>query len=401
MASTNKTITAPLGFKAGSARCGLKASGDLDIAVLICDGPASVAGVFTTNKVCAAPVVVCREHMIGGKTRGLVVNAGNANACTGAAGLRDARAMTAKLGGLLNIAPEKLMVASTGVIGHRLPMDKVRAGIEQSVANLSSTSKAGRDFARAIMTTDRSAKTAFAQIKIGRDIIHIAGAAKGAGMIAPNMATMLCFISTDAAISSSLLSRLLKRSVDKSFNAITVDNHTSTNDTVLAMASGLAGNKTLKTLASSAKFAKVLDEVCLDLALQMVSDGEGATKRMDVSVCGARSPADARTAAFAVANSPLVKCALFGGDPNWGRIVSAVGACGIDCRGELMDCNIGAVRVLHKGKPVAGDQRALVKVMSKKVVPITVNLHVGKACFTCYGCDLGHEYVHINADYHT
>ncbi len=220
-------------------------------------------------------------------------------------------------------------------------------------------------------------------------------------MIVPNMATMLCFITTDASISSALLSRLFKRSVDTSFNAITVDNHMSTNDTTIIMASGLAGNNTLKTTASASKFAKALDEVCLNLALQMVSDGEGATKRMDITVRGARSLADARTAAFAVANSPLVKCALFGGDPNWGRIVYAVGSCGVDCNQGRIDCKIGPLYVFRKGKPVSADTRRLARIMAAKIVEFTVDLHMGQSRFTCYGCDLTYDYVRINAEYHT
>ncbi len=399
--NTNKTITAPMGFRAGCASCGLKAGNALDIAVLTCDHPAATAGVFTTNKVFAAPVALCRERLVGGRAQALVVNAGNANACTGPAGLRDAKTMTSRLARSLNLQPQNVLVASTGIIGHRLPMTKIRAGIDAAVDNLSSSARAGRNFARAIMTTDRSAKMAFQQIKIGRSLVRIAGVAKGAGMIAPNMATMLCFITTDAAISLPLLSCLLKRSVDTSFNTITVDNHMSTNDTAIVMASGLAANTTLKTTASAAKFAKALDEVCLDLALQMVSDGEGATKRMDVRVRGARSLADARTAAFAIANSPLVKCALFGGDPNWGRIVYAVGSCGVDCNQGRIDCKIGPIFVFRKGKPVAADTRRLAKIMAAKIVEFTVDLHMGRSQFTCYGCDLTYDYVRINAEYHT
>ncbi len=397
----NKTITSPLGFRVGSASCGLKAGNALDIAVLVCDRPAATAGIFTTNKVFAAPVAICRERLVGGRAQALVVNAGNANACTGPTGLRDAEAMTTRLARCLDIEHKKVLVASTGIIGHRLPMPKVRTGIDDAVDNLSYSARAGRDFARAIMTTDRSPKMALRQIKIGRSTIRIAGVAKGAGMIAPNMATMLCFITTDAAISSALLKRLLKRSVDTSFNTITVDNHMSTNDTAIIMASGLAGNATLKTTASASKFAKALDGVCLDLALQMVSDGEGATKRMDVRVRGARSLADARTAAFAIANSPLVKCALFGSDPNWGRIVYAVGSCGVDCNQGRIDCKIGPVYVFRKGKPVAANTRRLAKIMAAKVVEFTVDLHMGQAQFRCYGCDLTYDYVGINAEYHT
>ena len=399
--NTNQTITAPAGFRVGSVHCGLKTTSAPDLGVLVCDVLAIAAGVFTTNKVFAAPVAVSRENLSCGKARAVVVNAGNANACTGPAGMKDARAMTAGLGKLLGIDSALILVASTGVIGHRLPMDKIRSGIGGATDALSGSAQAGRKFARAIMTTDKYPKTAFRQIRLGRSIVRLAGVAKGAGMIAPNMATMLCFITTDVAIGSTLLGRLLKRSIAASFNAITVDNHMSTNDTAIVLASGFAGNTTLKTARAASKFAGALDDLCLDLALQMVSDGEGATKRMEVTVRGARSLSDARTAAFAVANSPLVKCALFGKDPNWGRIVSAVGACSIACQQELIDCRIGSATILRKGRPAAVSARALAKAMAGKVVPITVDLHIGSAQFRCYGCDLSHEYVHINADYHT
>ena len=399
--SFNNTITGPLGFHVGSVSCGLKTGNAPDLAVLACERPAEAAGVFTTNKVFAAPVAVCREHIGEGLAQGLVVNAGNANACTGSRGMKDAREMAARTGRALGISSEQILVASTGIIGERLPMEKVRIGIDAAVEKLSNTAKAGREFARAIMTTDRYPKLSAREIHIDRCTVRIAGVAKGAGMIAPNMATMLCFITSDAAISSKLLGRLLKRSVATSFNAITVDNHMSTNDTAIIMASGLAGNSTLKSLSSASKFSAALDDVCLELALQMVSDGEGATKGLEVLIRGARSISDARTAGLAVANSPLVKCALFGGDPNWGRIVSAVGACDIACKQERIDCKIGTQYVLRKGSPVAVNARNLAKTMAGKVVSISVELHMGQANFRCYGCDLTPEYVRINAEYHT
>ncbi|NIA07256.1 MAG: bifunctional glutamate N-acetyltransferase/amino-acid acetyltransferase ArgJ [Actinobacteria bacterium] len=398
---TNNTITGPLGFHAGAVSCGLKAGNTPDLAVLVCEHPAEAAGVFTTNKVFAAPVAVCREHIANGKSQAVIVNAGNANACTGAAGMKNAKEMAARTGKRLGISSENVLVASTGIIGQRLPMDKVRSGIDAAVEKLNNSAKAGREFSRAIMTTDRYAKTSTQEIRIDGCKVRIAGTAKGAGMIAPNMATMLCFITSDVAISNKLLGRLLKRSVTTSFNAITVDNHMSTNDTAIIMASGLAGNGVLKNMSAAAKFAGALDDVCLELALQMVSDGEGATKGLEVVVRGARSISDARKAGLAVANSPLVKCALFGGDPNWGRIVSAVGACDIACKQERIDCKIGTQYVLRKGSPVTVNKRPLDKTMAEKVVTIKVDLHMGKADFRCYGCDLTPEYVRINADYHT
>ena len=399
--STNNTITGPMGFHAGAVSCGLKAGKAPDLAVLACERPTEAAGVFTINKVCAAPVTVCREHIADGQAQAVIVNAGNANACTGAGGMKDAKEMAARTGKELGINSEDVLVASTGIIGQRLPMVKIRNGIDAAVEKLNNSAKAGREFSRAIMTTDRYAKTSFQEIRIEGCKVRIAGTAKGAGMIAPNMATMLCFITSDAAISGKLLGRLLKQSVKTSFNAITVDNHMSTNDTAIIMASGLAGNSTLKSLSAASKFAGALDDMCLDLALQMVSDGEGATKGLEVVVRGARSIIDARKAGLAVANSPLVKCALFGGDANWGRIVSAVGACDIACKQERIDCKIGTQYVLRNGSPVTANQRTLAKTMTEKVVSINVDLHMGKADFRCYGCDLTPEYVRINADYHT
>jgi glutamate N-acetyltransferase/amino-acid N-acetyltransferase len=280
-------------------------------------------------------------------------------------------------------------------------MAKVRRGIDAATEKVSNTAKAGREFAKAIMTTDRYPKIFAQEIRVDRCPVRIAGVAKGAGMIAPNMATMLCFITTDVAISGKLLGQLLKQSVTKSFNAITVDNHMSTNDTAIIMASGYAGNSVLKSVGAASKFAGALDDVCLDLALQMVSDGEGASKGLEVVIRGGRSISDARKAGLAVANSPLVKCALFGGDPNWGRIVSAVGACDIACKQERIDCKIGTQYVLRKGSPITVNEGTLEKTMAGKVVTINVDLHMGKADFRCYGCDLTPEYVRINADYHT
>ena len=259
----NNTITGPMGFHAGAVSCGLKAGKAPDVAVLACERAAQAAGVFTINKVFAAPVAVCREHIADGQAQAVIVNAGNANACTGAAGIKDAKQMAIRTGRALGIGSEDVLVASTGIIGQRLPMDKIRSGIDAAVEQLDNSAKAGREFSRAIMTTDRYPKNAFQEIRVDGCRVRIAGTAKGAGMIAPNMATVLCFISSDAAISSKLLGKLLKRSVARSFNAITVDNHMSTNDTAIIMASGLAGNSVLRNLSAAAKFAGALDDVCM------------------------------------------------------------------------------------------------------------------------------------------
>jgi len=317
-------ITLPAGFVAGAVHCGLKTTDQEDMAIIAAtDGPVPAAVVTTTNQVVGAPVKWCRQVLPRGcgKVRGVVVNAGNSNVCNGKRGDRDAADMAGRTARLLKCEPAEMLVCSTGVIGHPMPMEKIRSGIDEAAAALST----GNDAAvgRAIMTTDTHPKSAVAAGKIGGKSATVAGIAKGAGMIAPSLATMLSFITTDARISPAGLGRALKAAVEPTFNAVTIDGDTSTSDTVIVLASGAAGNKSITGGADFDRFGRLLDQVCSSLAEMIARDGEGATKLVRITVRGARTDADARLAARSIANSPLLKCAVHGGDPNWGRVLMA------------------------------------------------------------------------------
>jgi len=297
---------------------------------------------------------------------------------------------------------ENVLVASTGIIGEHLPMRKINAGIEKAAAKLSDSPEGGLDFAKAIMTTDTKTKQAVRVLEISGRKVTIAGTVKGAGMIAPNMATTLCFITTDAAISKPLLAGALKAAIGDSLNRLTVDAHQSTNDTAIILASGIAGNRPIVSKCPRyKKFAKALGELCDDLARQMALDAEGATRMFKVVVKGAATKADAAKACRAVADYPLVKCAVHGGDPNWGRIICAVGSVGVKLNPDKLSCKIGQITVFKNGKPAKFDPGRAGKVISQPEHTITVDLGAGKASDFCYGCDLSAEYVRINADYHT
>ena len=398
----NNGVTAAEGFLGFGFSCGVKASGNLDLGLVVCPGGATAAGVFTTNRVFAAPVGVCRKHVGSRKVYAAVVNSGNANACTGQQGVDDAIAMCAEVAGQVGCDPHEVLVASTGIIGEPLPIGKIRKGIRRAAGKVSSSTKAGLDFARAIMTTDTRAKQAVRKIVISGKEVTIGGTAKGAGMIGPNMATTICVITTDIAISKPLLGRALKDAIGVSLNKLTVDGHQSTNDTALILASGAAGNRAITSQCPRyKKFAKSLREVCSDLAKQMALDGEGATRMFTVVVNGAASKNDAAKAARAVADYDLVKCAIHGADPNWGRIICAVGSCGVKLDPKKLGCKIGDVVVFRNGRPVKFDAKKASKVISGREHTITINLGVGKATDFCYGCDLSKDYVTINADYHT
>ncbi|HUW55530.1 MAG TPA: bifunctional glutamate N-acetyltransferase/amino-acid acetyltransferase ArgJ [Planctomycetota bacterium] len=395
-------ITRPAGFAASGASAGIKTTpGVPDVAVLACETGASGAAVFTTNKVCAAPVKVSREHLLKsrGQVRAVVVNSGNANACTGKRGMRDARTMAALTGRLLDVPPESVLVASTGVIGQPLPMDRVETGIRRATETLSRDRKGGRRFARGIMTTDRFPKEAEASFTVSGKRVRLAGVVKGAGMIAPNMATMLAFVTTDARVTPSVLRRLLLRGVARSFNRITVDGHMSTNDTCVALASGASGVR-VKSGRSGEKFAQALDEVLLRLALQIVRDGEGAVRVAEVQVKGARTDVEAELAARAIADSPLVKTALFGADPNWGRIVSAAGACGCAFTEEKTSLRIGRHLIYSSGRPRPAS-KAVMNAMKRERVTFLLDLGIGRGSSVVYTCDIGYDYVRLNAEYHT
>lgn len=401
----NNTITAPKGFLAAGLHCGVKKSGKSDLALLACPAGAKAAAVFTTNKVVSAAVQVCKKHVKSASISAVVVNSGNANTCTGKRGLANAVKMCAETAKRIEIDPHNVLIASTGIIGEQLPIKKITAGISKAAAKLSASSKAGLDFAKAIMTTDTKPKQAVRRLEISGAKVTIAGAVKGAGMIAPNMATTLCFITTDVAITKPLLAKALKSAIGNSLNRLTVDGHQSTNDTAIILASGLAGNAERIGIVSQCprykRFANALAEVCDDLARQMALDAEGATRMFKVVVKGAATKADAAKACRAIADYPLVKCAVNGGDPNWGRIICAVGSAGVKLNPNKLACKLGPITVFKNGTPRKFDKKKASKVVSQTEHTITVDLGVGMASDFCYGCDLSKGYITINADYHT
>jgi glutamate N-acetyltransferase/amino-acid N-acetyltransferase len=398
----NNTITASGGFVTASLSCGLKQSGKTDLGLLICPTGAKAAAVFTTNKIFAAPVAISKAHLKSKTIYGVVVNSGNANACTGQKGLSDAVMMCKATAKHLKVGLHQILVASTGIIGEKLPITKVISGIEKASEKLSSSASSGLGFAKAIMTTDTKPKQAVRRIRISNKKVTIAAAVKGAGMIGPNMATTLCFITTDAAISKALLQKALKNAIGNSLNKLTIDGHQSTNDTAIILASGFAGNQAITRQDSNyKKFAAVLADLCDDLARQMAADAEGATRIFKVVIAGAASKTDAKKCARAIADYDLVKCAIHGADPNWGRIICAAGSCGVEINTKKLSCKIGNVTVFRNGQPVKFNPKTVSKIISRKEHTITVDLGAGKVSDFCYGCDLSREYVKINADYHT
>ena len=398
----NNTITAAKGFLTAGLSCKIKASGKHDLGLIVCPAGARAAAVFTTNKIVAAPVMISRKHIMSKEVYGVVVNSGNANACTGTKGLNNAVTMCRLLAKQIDAGPHQVLVASTGIIGEQLPMTKVRAGIKIAAKELSASPEAGLNFTKAIMTTDTKPKHSVRRVKIGNKEITLAGTIKGAGMIGPNMATTLCFLTTDAVIGKGALSRALKEAIDGSINKLTVDGHQSTNDTAMILASGAAGNRIITTLGYGySKFAGAVSEVCEDLVTQMALDAEGATRMFKVVVTGAAKKLDARKVARAVADYDLVKCAVHGADPNWGRIICAVGNCDVKLDIKKLSCKIGNTVVFRNGQPAKFNAKAVSRIIAKKQHTITIDLGVGKADDYCYGCDLSKEYVTINADYHT
>jgi glutamate N-acetyltransferase/amino-acid N-acetyltransferase len=398
----NNTITAPRDFLAAGVKCGIKKSGRQNLGLIVCPGGAKGAAVFTTNKITSAAVEVSKRHIKSATVYAVVVNSGNANACTGWTGIKNAVKMCSETAGFLVVDPHEVLVASTGIIGKQLPMNAVSAGIVDAIGQLRDSAVAGLNFTKAIMTTDTKPKTACRRIKIQGRKVTIAGTVKGAGMIAPNMATTLCFITTDVAITKPLLSRALKTAIGSSLNKLTVDGHQSTNDTAIILASGLAGNPLIVNQSPQyKKFTQTLVDLCQGLARQMALDAEGATRMFKVIVKGAATKADAANAARAIANYDLVKCAIHGGDPNWGRIICAVGSCGVKLNPNKLSCTIGDIAVFRNGRPVEFDPKKVSKTISRKEHTIAVNLGIGKYGDFCYGCDLSKDYVTINADYHT
>ena len=415
----NNTITAPKGFLAAGVGCGIKQSGRPDLGLIVCPAGATAAAVFTTNKVVSASVQISKKHIKSPRIFAVVVNSGNANTCTGKTGIENAKKMcimtasavaqiTGGEGRETRDEGRNVLVASTGIIGHQLPMKKITAGIPKAAASLSDSAEAGLSFTKAIMTTDTRPKQTVRQLNLEAGVrgqgsgVTIAGVVKGAGMIAPNMATTLCFITTDAAITKPLLARALRDAIGNSLNKLTVDGHQSTNDTAIILASGLAGNRPIvKQCPRYKKFAAALADLCDDLARQMALDAEGATRMFKVIVKGAATRAEAAKAARAVANYPLVKCAVHGGDPNWGRVICAVGSAGVKLNPAKLSCKIGPITVFKNGSPAKFDEKKASAVIRQTEHAIIVDLGVGRAGDFCYGCDLSAEYVRVNADYRT
>jgi glutamate N-acetyltransferase/amino-acid N-acetyltransferase len=392
-------VTAPRGFRAAGVAAGIKEEG-LDLALVVADAPCAAAGVFTLSRTSAAPVLVAREQLAPGRARAIVVNSGCANAATGAAGLDDAREMTHLAASALGCRPGEVVVASTGVIGVRLPMEQIRTGIAEAAARLSP--EHGKDAARAIMTTDTKPKEASADLTLGGVPCAVGGMAKGAGMIAPNMATMLAFFTTDVAIEPALLHRALVSAVGESLNRITVDGDTSTNDCAVVLASGAAGATAVGDEGPDYDaFRLALTEVARQLAQKLVRDGEGVTRVAEVRVEGACTQAEADRVARVVAESPLVKTALHGGDPNWGRVLAAVGRSGAEVDGSRVSIWIGEVWVAENGVAREYEEARAAAAMEEDPVRVRIHLGGGEAAGWMWTSDLSHGYVDINAHYRT
>ena len=396
-------VTSAKGFRAAGVPAEIKYKGRNDVALIVADEPCAAAAVFTTNKVAAAPVLYDRETVKNGRIQAILANSGCANACTGEEGLKDAKLSALVTAGELGIDPSLVLVASTGVIGRRLPMDRLLAGMKAAKAALGTSADHGLAAEKAVMTTDTKPKQAAVVCTIGGRRVTVGGMSKGSGMIEPNMATMLGFITTDAAVSPRLLKRALQLAIGKSFNRLVVDGDESTNDSVFLLASGKAGNAAIaKAGADFDVFVEALTAVTTSLAKQMATDGEGATKFVTVTVKGARSEKEAERAARAVAKSPLSKTSWFGRDPNWGRVLAAVGYSGaevVDMKAEVYYDKVWAFRF---GKIADEKQLAkLAEVMKKDAFTVTVDLHLGEAEASIYTCDFSLDYVHINADYTT
>ena len=391
------------GFRAAGAAGAIKYEGRDDVALIVADRPCAAAAVFTTNKVAAAPVVYDREAVKAGEVQAILANSGCANACTGEAGLKDAELSALVTAGELGIRPKHVLVASTGVIGRRLPTERLFNGMRAAAKALGRTPAHGLAVAKAVMTTDTKPKEAAATVVIGGRKVTVGGCSKGSGMIEPNMATMLGFITTDAAASPAVLKRALKLAISKSFNRLVVDGDESTNDSVFLLASGAAGNKPVTRGGEDFELLRAaLEAVCVSLARQMAKDGEGATKFVTVTVKGAKSEADAARAARAVAKSPLAKTSWFGRDPNWGRVLAAVGYSGADVVDMKAEVFYDGVWAFRRGEVADEAQLSrLAKVLAKDEFEVVVDLHLGKCESSVYTCDFSLDYVHINADYTT
>jgi len=394
------------GFKAAGIACGIKKNGNKDLALIYSEVPAVAAAVFTTNKIKAAPVLIDIQRIKKGLCQAVIINSGNANACTGKKGLDAAVKTVTLLEKQLGIKKGLVMVSSTGVIGEPLPIDKIKKGIPTLNSQLSTLNAAygWGNAAEAIMTTDAFPKIVVEKGKVGDKEITILGIAKGAGMICPDMATMLAYIATDATIERKTLQTALNKAVDKSLNSITVDGDTSTNDTVLLLANGKAGNREVRSQESGVRskdyktFRNMLERVCLKLAHMIVRDGEGATKFLEIKVKGAKTKMDAKQTAMTIANSLLVKTAFFGEDANWGRIMAAIGRAGIDVKSDRISIYFDNIPVVKKGNGVGRDKEVS-KIIKKRDICLTIDLGLGKTEKTVWASDLSYDYVKINASY--
>ena len=403
-------VVSPLGFIAGAARAGIKTHGD-DVALIASETPAVCAAVFTQNQVKAAPVVVSAQHAPNTTTRAIVCNAGNANCCTGAQGIENARRMCELAARKIGCEIEEVLVCSTGIIGHALPMEK----IESALSGLHMSTHAAAEtlnetLARAVMTTDTKPKYCAARTQINGATVTVGGQAKGVGMIGPDMArlhalphaTMLSFLTTDAAIEKEVLQTALEEVVARTFNSVTVDGDTSTNDSCLLLANGASGVQIENSASHEYScFRALLQAVCTSLAQMIARDGEGATKLVTIEVSGARTAKDAQTIALCVANSPLVKTAIFGRDPNWGRLAMASGRAGIPFDAARLSIRLGEIEVFNGGEPTAFDKPQAEAAMSGDELTIHLQFGEGEASWTAWTCDFSYDYVKINAEYHT
>ena len=394
------TITSPQGFTAGATYAGLKTFSEdkLDLGIITSEVACISAGVFTTSTIKSPTVTVNQDHLKQAKPKGIIVNAGIANACVGDQGYKDAEEMASIAGGILGASANEILVCSTGVIGVELPMSLIR----DSVKNITMSKDGGNQVARAMMTTDTRPKEIAVSCEIDGKLVQIGGVAKGSGMIHPNMATMLSFITTDAAIERDFLEQSLKQVTDSSYNMLTVDGDTSTNDTVLVLANGLARNKPITTGSADAQiFQSALLKVAVLLTRELARDGEGASRLLTIEVEGASDTASARQAARTIASSSLVKSAVYGSDPNWGRVLAALGRSGIETAENKIDLFVNGVCIMESGTPIPFHKEAVVVLMKGPEVIFKLQLNLGDASATAWGCDLTQEYVIINSAYTT
>jgi glutamate N-acetyltransferase / amino-acid N-acetyltransferase len=394
----------PRGFRFAATACGLKKTGALDLAVISSDAPASAAAVFTQNLVVAAPVVLSKEHLRAskGRMRAIIVNSGNANCATGKAGDEAAQRTVMETARKVGCAPQEVLVCSTGVIGVPLVVEKILRALTKLTANRRPSARSFAELSLAICTTDTVPKTAAASFRMGGKRVHLVGCAKGAGMIHPNLATTLAFVVADANIAPSLLQKTLRDVAGRTFNAVSVDGDSSTNDTLAVFANAAAGAPPIRSGTAAHKaFTAALEDVCRSLALQIVADGEGAQRVIEIEVRGARTEAGAKKIAETIATSPLVKTAFAGGDPNWGRVFAAAGRAGIPFDPAKVDITMANIPVLRRGQPLPFNERAASNRLLADHVPIVLHLHAGPATARYWTCDLTAEYVRINASYRT